>query len=308
MTASRFRVCLLLLVGLSALPGCLLLNWSAAWFSPEGTSFRNEASSGNVLGKIPTSRTAVVLEIMFVERPINDPLLGSQLWDEVDQIGALPPAERASLAKAGFRVGRVGSNPPQALQKLIGLATDLTGQDEKRLVSRRVVLPSGAETEIDPGLPHPKATINLPLAEGTESKTFETVRGVFRMTAKQLQDGWARIEFIPEIHHGRMALRAVPVRGEWQNKTTQDIVRLYRQQFALDLNVGEMIIITCDNESSDSAGHYFFHAPEFTDSAAETAETENPEQDRDPAKLGIRRLLIVRLSDLSTAKSLYSGQ
>lgn len=286
--------------------GCLLLNWSAGWLSDEGMSASDPSASKNVLGKIPTSRTAVVLEIVFVERPLHDPLLGPLLWDEVDQIGSLPPADRAALAQVGFRVGRVGANPPQALQTLMGLATELTDSDEKRLVGRRVVLPSGAETEINTGTPQSLATINVPVAKGMELKSYENVRGVFRMKAKRLQDGWARIEFLPELHHGRVVSRPTAERGTWHLQTAQAIERLYRHKFSLDLNMGEMVVITAEMEANDSLGQHFFHSSDFTKTLAESVESKNPEQRPGVTTAGIQRLLIVRLADLNTAESLYS--
>lgn len=296
-----------LLLGLFMLSGCELLTWSTVWLR-DGESPPSGESNANVLGKIPTSKTAVALEIVFVERPINDPLLGSQLWDEVDQIGSLPPNERKALEEAGFRVGRVGANPPLALQTLMGLSTDLGAKEERRLVGRRVVLPSGAETEINTGVVHPQSLIRIPLADGAETKSLENVRGVFRMKASQLQDGWARIEFLPEIHHGQIKNRPVAVAGEWQVPAAQAIEKLYRQKFTLDLNLGEMVIISGEPEPKDSVGSHFFHSPEFTDTMAEAASHPDAAPAPTVTPNGIQRLLIVRLANLSTAESVYSVQ
>lgn len=265
------------------------------------------------LKKIPTSKSAVTLEIIFVERPADDPLLGKQLWDEVDQIGSLAPADRDALAKIGVRVGRVGANPPRALQTLMGLSTDVTSDEEKRLVSRRVVLPSGAETEITTGtgLPEPYAQIRLPANGESDLKSFENVRGVFRMKAKRLQEGWVRIEFLPEIHHGRVANRPVAAGGRWRYHTAQAIERLYNQKFALDLNVGEMVVITGEAEPADSVGRHFFHGADYSDSEARSQfEGEEPDaasiaSENRPA---VQSLLVIRLADLSIVKSIYAGQ
>ncbi len=305
---------LLVLFGIVTQSGCVLLNWSAAFLSDEAPSNINEGAA-NPLGKIPTSRTAVTLEIVFVERPVDDPLLGSLLWDEVDQIGSLAPEDRQALSKIGFRVGRVGANPPRALQTLMGLATDVTNADDKRLIGRRVVLPSGAETEINTGLPQFQATINLPTTDGMQQKTLENVRGVFRMKAKRLQPGWARVEFLPEIHHGRMVNRPMAIAGGWQLQTSQAIERLYRQKFALDLNMGEMLIITGDVLPENCLGKHFFHSNMFTDANSQTTPNgvplPNSGQNEEPisgSKPEIQRLLIIRLADLATAESLYSEQ
>ena len=292
------------------LPGCLVLDGSTGWFSSDAAESFNDSSS-NLLAKVPPPKTAVALEIVFVERPVDDPLLGSALWDEVDQIGSLPAANRQALADLGFRVGRVGANPPRALQTLMGLATEVVNEDDKRLVVRRVVLPSGAETEINTGSPRVEAAINVPTTEGMERKTFQWVRGVFRVKAKRLQEGWARIEFLPEIHHGRMTNRAVVVGGRWQSHTSQIIERLYAQRFSLDLNLGEMVILTGEAEPQDSLGRHFFHAAEFTGTTPKAAAdsqklSENPAEETASIQPGIQRLLIVRLADLSTAKPLFS--
>lgn len=329
-SGATWRRCLFVLCCCAALPGCLLFNWSSTWLTGEVPSTFSEPSA-NVLGKIPTSKTAVALEIVFVERPIDDPLMGDQLWSEVDQIGSLPADVRQKLNQMGFRVGRVGANPPRALQTLMGLSTEVGNEDEKRLVGRRVVLPSGAETEINTGQPQFRSSINVPAPKGMELKTFENVRGVFRLKAKRLQEGWARIELLPEIHHGRMTNRPVAVRGGWQLQTTQAIERLYNQQFSLDLNLGEMVVITGNVEPADSVGRHFFHAGEYsdTDMRRALAQNENGQPPFLPEDLaadptlpssaeqsapesgssnstGIQRLLIVRLADLSTAESIYS--
>ncbi len=299
---------LFVLLCLACLPGCLLLNWSTAWFSGEGTSPLGEMPANKMGGKIPAARNAVTLQIVFVERPANDPLLGSQLWDEVDQIGSLSAEDRKALMKAGFRIGRVGANPPLALQKLMGMTADITARDEKRIVSQRFAMPSGVDSEISIGQPVPQATIELPLETGSRKKTFENMRGVFRMNAKQLQDGWARIEFLPEIHYGRVVNRPTVTRGSWQLPQRQAIERLYRQKFSLDLNVGEMVVITGEPEQKHSLGKQFFHASEFTGTERDPAESETPEQNPEETSVGIQRLLIIRLADLSVAESLYSDQ
>lgn len=298
------------LVMIGTLPGCLLMDWSAAWFSWK-TPAPDSDSSANPLKKIPKPKTAVTLEIVFVERPVNDPLLGEQLWDEVDQIGSLPPADRETLAEMGIRVGRVGANPPRALQTLMGMSTEIGNEKDKRLVGRRVVLPSGAETEVNMGLPHPQISVQIPTSDGMEIQSFENVRGVFRMKAKELQEGWARLEFLPEIHHGRRVNRPVAVRGGWQLNTAQAIERLYGQEFSLDLNLGEMVLITGQAKPADSVGNQFFYSPEYSDKLA-NSQVERPdpqgEERSSAAGPGIQRLLIIRLADLSKAKSIYSEQ
>ena len=70
-------------------------------------------------------------------------------------------------------------------------------------------------------------------------KTYDNVKSILRLTALRLQDGWARLEFAPEIHHGVERLRPIVTDGRWQPRETQEIDAL-PQHFSLKLHVGEI--------------------------------------------------------------------
>ena len=79
--------------------GCNLLNIS--------TLFSSTESSGKSELKLPpivASRDAVQLEILFVDRPANDALLGDSLWKQVDQIADMSADIRGTLRENGWRV------------------------------------------------------------------------------------------------------------------------------------------------------------------------------------------------------------
>ena len=126
----------LLLACLAALPGCLLFDWSTGWAGDSANGFKNASLSR--LAKMPAPKAAVTLEVVFVERPANDPLLGSALWDEVDQIGPLGRRTIGRLwriwvfAWAGWE-----PIPPRALQTLMGLSPEVGNEHEKRLAGGR---------------------------------------------------------------------------------------------------------------------------------------------------------------------------
>ena len=76
----------------------------------------------SLLSGIPAARNTVELEVIFIERPQGDPLLGKALWKEIDQIGALEPDVRNILQRNGFKVGVTASDPPDALRAMIAKA------------------------------------------------------------------------------------------------------------------------------------------------------------------------------------------
>ncbi|HAW27434.1 MAG TPA: hypothetical protein DCY03_04840, partial [Planctomycetaceae bacterium] len=103
--------------------GCALMEESAVF----GLKKYAEKQTVNKLPAIPVSHDAMQVEIVFIERPATDPLLGSTLWNEVDEIGAIELMDQENLNQNGLRVGHVSSVPPMALQTLLGLKSHLGG-------------------------------------------------------------------------------------------------------------------------------------------------------------------------------------
>lgn len=226
-------------------------------------------------------RNSVELDIVFVDRPVSDPLLGRTLWREVDQVGTLSAEQRATIRDAGILVGHVGSSPPDALQSLL----NLTDQDHERqrreangipkTAARRVALPAGTDTEVWSNETVPQRQVTLP-----EGKKLElaNMRGLLRLRAERSQDGWARLDFTPELHHGETNTRPFAATTGWIYRTTQEVIPCFAQQFSANLNVGEMLVLTCDRDRPGTLGQSLF---QFEDST------------------GLKqRLVVVRLAEL----------
>ena len=105
-----------------------------------------------MLPKIPPSLNTVQLEVVFIERPKGDPLLGKALWKEIDQIGALDPDVRDILRKNGFKVGVTASDPPSALQSMIKQAMKKSDTQEQNQPiassSRKITLLEGTSSDL----------------------------------------------------------------------------------------------------------------------------------------------------------------
>ncbi len=224
------------------------------------------------LPPIQTSNDAIQLEVFLVDRPADDPLLGPTLWREVDQIAAIPAETREILHQNGFLIGHAGSSPPVAVQSLLGLVTDVSSNDNsdgKPMVGLRKRLPPGIETEVQASNPIDKCQIKI--VDGARVKTcdYEQMRCMFRLKSARLRDGWIRIDFQPEIHHGELRARYTPTdealtstgfsgQGGWAYQSRQKVDARRAQQFSLTMNVGEIAIITSSPDHPDSMGERFF--------------------------------------------------
>lgn len=272
--------CLSALVAASG--GCALLErgWFADKDEPDGSS-----GERSVLKPIAAAPTSMQVEVVFVERPTEDPLIGQALWRELDQVGAVDLKLREILTNNGFRVGVSSSSPPRALQTLMGMATEIhdaaTPEDAKRLVGRRLTIASGSETEVQTSPIFESCSIRTFGGEKPHSGDYENARFVFRLKVQRVQDGWAKLEFTPEIHYGENKLRQVAGPSSWQLRNTQRIVPFHTQRFELTLNQGEMAVVAPVGEEPKSLGRHFFLSE--GDAGA------------------LERVLIVRLADIGKA-------
>jgi len=276
----RLSVMLLGLTTLWSVVGC-------AEFLHNGRSIITQEAK---LPKMKAPLDAVEIEVLFVERPLDDALLDWALWQEVDQIGALDPIERQKMSKEGFRIGIAGSNPPKSLQALLGLSDEedfaANWDQAQTLNGRRLYLRSGAATEIQTSEIYPECTIQVEHAKDESAKDFQHARCLFRVTVERQQDGWVKLKFLPEIHYGEQKVRPRATQGGWHLRTTQQVHPFYQQQFELTLNLGEMAAITSTGEKSNSLGSQFF-----------IGNNENQHT---------QRLLVVRLANMGNRDGIYS--
>ena len=262
--------------------GCSLLSFSSL-FSDTETTGKSELR----LPPIVASRDAVQLEILFVDRPANDALLGDALWKQVDQIAGMSADVRDTLRDNGWRVGHASSHPPRALEQLLEMSSERPEviDNERRLVGRRVALAAGGNLPID--LTDLQTELRLkPTADG-ETKSYSNVKCILNVKIDREQDGWVRLNFTPEVHHGQNWLRPVATQLDWTRRRGQLVEPLFDQKFSLSLNVGEMAVITAEGNDKESAGHSFFR------SVHESG--------------GLQRLLIVRVANMRKMVPVYDN-
>jgi hypothetical protein len=273
--------------GLFPLIGCVLICGAG------GCALFSEPVTLGQANKIPVLRPppdAVALDIVFVERPVGDPLLGPDLWSQVDEVGSLPLDTRKILRDNGLRIGIVGSRPPVALQTLLGLQDDFVAEpgaeERKALVGRQVMLRSGGETEIQTTPFLEQCRVDISHAESVKSREYITARGMLRVVVHREQDGWVRLEFTPRVQHGRHQLRHAVGESGWQFASTQDSESFHNQRFSVTLGMGEMAILSSHGEETPTLGRLLFSEPS--------------------GAAPIQRLLVVRLCDMRNSQDPFA--
>lgn len=274
--ADRFRCTrwvAVVLITAATLGGCAL-------FGPSEETLKTSTSRGGLPALRPAA-DAVQLQIVFIERPSDDALASKLVWQELDQIGALPPATRTLLIDHGFRVGQTGASPPPTMQTLLGLTEEVLSNDlnDDRLIrGRRMGLRSGQETELATNDSVPECRMTYVSGGQEETIEYLQARCVLRLKPVRQQDGWVRLEFTPEIHHGASQMRPTPSDEGWALRGGQKIDVRHALKFSVTLSTGEFVVIGCDGKNIDLPGSRFFRR-----------ETENAGEQQ--------RLLVVRVAD-----------
>jgi hypothetical protein len=288
----RLGVLVVALAG-AAICGCTVLKPISDVFGfwPPATT-----TSTNPLPPLQASRDAVQIDFTFVERPLGDPLLGKALWGQIDQVGAVAANETESLKRLGLRVGNAGASVCPALEQILRESEPADGPSSETRISVKketLCIGPGVSPPITTNAV-PKCTIDVPVTTGTKQHSYENFRSVLQLTAHRLQDGWARLEFVPEIHFGKEALRPTSatagLQSVWQPEVAQEVESLLAQRFTIKLHVGEMVLITADAPENPR----LFGTQAFI---------------RDQRGAGkIERVLILRLANMSRIDAVYSQQ
>src|SRR5207237_1221486 len=122
--------------------------------------------------------------------------------------------------------GQTGASPPPALQTLLGLTEEVSTSetDEERLMrGRRMGLRSGQETELLTNDAVAACRMKFVANGADEELEFHQARCLFRLKPVRQQDGWVRLDFTPEIHHGDARMRPTPNEEGWALRGGQKV-------------------------------------------------------------------------------------
>ncbi len=246
-------------LALAALGGC-------QFFSRTSPSDAARPAKRTGLPPLQSASDALRLDVVIADRRADDPLIGSLLWQEIDQVGAVSTETRELLLENGCLVGHAAAAPPPPLLKLFGVSPEIDGGDSlqgrlprPKITGRTYSVQSGTESEIQISDLWPECDLHVADSDRTRQLQLKQARCVMRLKPIRLQDGWVRVEFTPEIHHGEMKMRHLPTDElGWALKSAQNVEQCYSQRFAVTLNVGESAVVTAAPQSEETLGDRFF--------------------------------------------------
>lgn len=272
------RVPALVCAGIAAWgSGCTLFNPSSA--------VERITAERPFLPPLHSERNVIDLEVYFVDRVVGDPTISDGLWRAVNQ-AAGPMSTHADLRRAGMQYGVAPSSPPAALQSLISRGFGSTST--KVTAVNKVPLINGSSAPINVAtLP---ASCHIPSSGKKGSGAMQVTQGncTFQIAVERLQEGWVRVAFLPQIQYGAEQVRPVATDQRWENKNGQQVESYYEQEFSLDLNTGEFVVVGLADEQPGTLGHLFFRSG-------------------DPAGR-FQRVMIVRLAGMQSMKPLGNSR
>ena len=258
------------------LPGC------------QGLFTRNDHATetdiaGQLLKPLPKLPDGIRLEVFFVDRHVGDPRIGESMWKAVSQGGSLDVATIRQLNEHGLRFGTVPANPPVALQSLYLSPNSSTLE---RTSYQSLPFPTGGHAILEVmSLPEGMDVV-LPGPDGDRTLALHNAKAILRVQADKIEEGWAKLEIVPEIHHGELINRPVAGEREWQMRTSQAVEPLYQLKFHVELNRGEMAVVGLNDKSKSSIGRLLF---------------------RNQIDSTLQRVLMIRLADVCAVRPTSMG-
>lgn len=268
--------CLITATALLFVPGCEIFRRDAAGSTLNVLPWRKPKSEAETI-PAPILKMAR-LEATTAIRPANDAKIRRLVWEELDESGIMAPDVRTLLNKNGFRVGVASSASPWALQSLAQDAMSAQRTDDMQNAPTMVQNGIGGSQfsliqggrsliEVQSGLD----TLKLPVSQIPELATTRdrsNLRCVFEVTVQELNDEWAMLNIVPQIHSGVSTARLSIDGSSDQFPIRQNIVPLYEHQFNVKLLAGEVAVIGRHDAKEWNLGRLFFQ-PESGSSASE---------------------------------------
>jgi hypothetical protein len=226
--------------------GCALLFWF-----PKS---RETVTNRPILPPIPNRRQAVQFDVFFVDRVIGDPL-NDALWKSLNQASG-DLEQRVRLRQAGIQYGIAPKATNFALTQLLDPKSSAFGRQTRRQSTE--IFSGDGVAEINAAILTGKQLI--PSSDKSRSEPIEAMNGrcMFRVAADCVQEGWFKVTFLPEIHHGESRIRAFATEREWGTQSSQNIEPYFDRQFSVELNIGEYVVIGMSGDKQGSLGDLFF--------------------------------------------------
>jgi hypothetical protein len=236
----------------------------------------------------PTVQDGVVLDVLYVRFPPNDPQMNETVWQEIDELH-LPADVRRRLEANGLRVGLISGPLPIALEERLDLqekpATDadlkpLDVDDPTTVRRRQLHVRGGKKSNILVlGERERRSELSVLLRNDdgrVEGRTYRHVLGLFAAKAFPQGNGTVTLDLVPELEHGDSQKRFVPGDGMFRVEFGPPHEVFHQLRCEMELAPGQMLAVTSLPSKPGSLGYQFFH-----------------EKDGD---LNVQKMLLVRLA------------
>ncbi len=239
------------------------------------SSVQQPEPSGSLLSKPRMASDSVSLDIFSVRLPENERRLYEAIWSQIDE-QPLPIETRRRLAENGFRVGLVGAQLPDEVQRLLELSASpeiptaaglqggsvvrFDGSSEVRI--RHLQLRDGWRAEIiASGLYDSLAVFERDDGK-VHGRMYEMCQAILAIRPRPQGDGRVQLEIVPEMHFGADGQRplipvAEKIQGVWRMPTGRPRKVFAQLAITATLAPGEMIAISAFPDREGSLGHSF---------------------------------------------------
>jgi hypothetical protein len=215
-------------------------------------------SSSSLLSRFRGSPAAagpepIQLDVALVQVPLSDDARYRDLWTFLDE-QAVPLEKKTVLEENGYRVGRVGANPPEELLELM---------TNRRYCPnpRRIQIELFKEEkllELGPVIEH--ATFSIQ-GEQTRPVVLEDAQCCVGVLPSLTEDGRTRLILGPRIRHaGRdhMQWRPSADRSGWTRQIQKPVESYPGLDWEVQLVPGEYLVIGAREDRPDTIAHLSF--------------------------------------------------
>jgi hypothetical protein len=238
----------------------LLLCGCTPWLRPP--------ASDNGLPKPLMSTETVVLEVAFVHLTPDEHGIEEATWRQLDE-QVLPVALRQQLAGNGLRSGIASSQIPQALRDLAERTSrelsqapsgdDVTSAETASLSrNRRMQVRAGKRGKIVVSAALPSISVLAKDEQGrVQGAAFQDAQCLFSLLARPGGDGRTALQLTPEIEHGDLKNRWVPVDGALVNQVGKSQQVYDELRIDVSLPPGQTLVIGPTTEVGGLGQHFF---------------------------------------------------
>lgn len=201
---------------------------------------------------------AVQLDVALVQIPCTDAARYGELWTFLDE-QAVNLEKKGILEENGFRVGRVGSTPPEELRELVSQRRNCPDP-------RRVQMQPGKEDRVlELGAARPHVAFQVVRGEQANRVELENAQCCLGVTPTLTDDGRTCLQIVPKIKHegkGRLPWLPLADRSGWTRQMQQPADSFNELSWDVVLAPGEYLVIGAREDRPGTLGHEAFVHPE----------------------------------------------